>query len=359
VGKSNTRVKNKIILFLLPLLLLGCSKKESLAENQATANPAPGLPFQITGVETPDAKERKTICNLAINYLDAKDYVKLEALAAQYRSSKEHYANGAWKLRSVYDAFQLPEGATEADYQARQSQLDDWVGARSDSLTARVALAQFLKDYAWHARGSDFANTISDQSWQIFFARLNQATKVLDSAANLNEKCPIYWSIKMWVALGSQMSKEQFNDVFKEATQAEPDYEGYYALKAVFFLPRWNGTEGEWEKDLADAADRKGGDDGDMLYARVVLFIQNYCSRNVFTENPQISWARMDRGFGVIEKRFPDSLFIKDERVYLAALACDKDKVRTYFIETQGKVDVSQPHLLDEVASAAHWAYGQ
>jgi hypothetical protein len=223
-------------------------------------------------------------------------------------------------------------------------------------------MARFLRNYAWGARGSGNADTVSDQGWKLFFERLNQATAILDDAKLLNEKCPLYWSTMMGIGLGLQISKEQFNDIFNQAIQAEPDYEGYYETRAVFLLPRWYGADGEWEKDLAQSADKIGGDDGDMLYAQIVWSIHRYDfgnSGNIFEENPQISWDRVDRGFAVIEKRFPNSLAAKNERAHLAALDGDKEKARAYFIQTQGNIDLSVWSAKGEFLDAANWAFSQ
>jgi hypothetical protein len=291
--RTKSVFKNTLIIFLLPLLLMGCSKKES---EEANILPSTRLPFQITVVETPEAQEQQSISNLAAGYLETKNYDKLEALAAQYRSSKEEYADGNWKLQFIYNAFELPDEATESDCQERQKKIEEWVDARPNSLTARIVMARFFRDYAWNARGSDYANTVSDKAWQLFSGRLNKAVEVLNEAENLNEKCPFYWSTMMGVGLGLQTNKEKYNDIFKQAIEVEPDFEAYYDNRAIFLLPRWYGADGEWENDLAQSADRIGGEDGDMLYARVVWSIHDYgSSQNVFRENPQISWDRVDR----------------------------------------------------------------
>lgn len=237
--------------------------------------------------------------------------------------------------------------------------MQNWILAKPESLTARISFARFLRNYAWHARGNGYADTVTDKNWQLFGQRLNQAVEVLNNAKSFKETCPVYWSTMLGVALGLQVSKEQFNTIFNQAIQAEPDYAYYYRTRAVFLLPRWYGEQGEWEKDLAQSADRIGGDNGDMIYAQVVWEINHYgSSGNVFDENKLISWERVDRGFAVIEKLFPDSLAAKNERFHLAALAGDKN-ARKYFEQTEGKVDLSDWNAKGEFIDAANWAFGQ
>ena len=112
-------MNNKVILLLLPLFLFGCSKKQTEAERRASIQPLPTLPFQITVVETPEAKEINDTSNHVATLLESKDYDKLDELAAEYRTSKECYANGTWKLMSVYAGFELSDNTDDAAWVSR------------------------------------------------------------------------------------------------------------------------------------------------------------------------------------------------------------------------------------------------
>jgi hypothetical protein len=182
----------------------------------------------------------------------------------------------------------------------------------------------------------------------------------LNEAKNLKEQCPVYWSTRLGIALGLQISKRQFNNIFYQAIAAFPDYTYYYHTRAVYLLPRWYGEEGEWEKDLAQSADRIGGENGDMLYAQVIWNMQYYYHFPNIFKDAKLSWARVDKGFETIEKCFPNSSAAKNERAHLAGLAVDKEKARKYFIQTEGKVDLSVWKDKDEFIKFSNWAfYGQ
>jgi hypothetical protein len=156
------------------------------------------------------------------------------------------------------------------------------------------------------------------------------------------------------------VSKEQYNKTFNEAINEYPDYSYYYCIRAVFLLPRWYGEDGEWEKDLTQAADRIGGEAGDELYAKVVWGVSQYGSLgNIFKENKLLLWERVDRGFAVILKKYPDSLGAKNQRALLAAMAGDKDKARKYFMDTQGRADLTQWSDKGEFMDCVNWAFAQ
>src|SRR5204863_10147801 len=110
--------------------------------------------------------------------------------------------------------------------------------------------------------------------------------------------------------------------------------------RAVYLLPRWNGEEGEWEKDLAKSADRVGGDEGDVLYARGVWEINHYAGSEVetaFKENKS-RWTRADRGFGLVVKQFPDSLQTKSSVAILPPKAAERKRARAILANSNVKL---------------------
>ena len=303
-------MKTGIIYALLPLVLLGCSKKanEALVRSQPSPIPQtipkgafPGIPFAVTFVETPETREVIDISNRTEMWLAVKDYDDLDAFAKKLRDSKECYADGAWKLKFIYDGgLKLPEGASATEWTAHLAALEAWTNARPDSITARVALAYSLVLYAWNARGDGLADTVTDQGWRLFNQRLNEAVTVLDEAKPLPQQCPYWWNVRLITELGLSTARSQYDQTFEAATRDWPDYENYYTRRAYYLFPRWYGTEGEWESDLGNAADKTGDNEGDLLYARVV-WQMHQCGffTNIFKEC-NLSWPRVDKGFAVV-----------------------------------------------------------
>jgi hypothetical protein len=355
-------MKVKIICLLLPLFLLGCSKKATEAGSSRAAEqnmqPGAGLPFKVTVVETPETKEIKDIKSQAKDLLAAGDYEKLEALAKKFRDSKECYADGSWKLYDVYSGLDFEEDAPEADWAQHFAALRSWLKARPDSMTARVTMAENLASFAWKARGGDYGDKVSAESFKLFFQRLTEARNVLTSAKSLKEQCPFWWSVLLQAELGLQTERAQYDSTFNAAIKAWPDYTALYYRRAYFLLPRWYGTEGEWESDLQKSADKIGGEEGDMLYARVVWDMHQFVySTNIFKEY-KLSWDRVNAGLGVIEKRFPDSLAVKNEGARLAVLARDQSAAKKYFDETQGQMDTDCWQSEDDFVRFANMVYG-
>lgn len=355
-------MKLGLFYLLLSLVALGCSRNTTdvggtQSQNQ-NAHPTTGLPFTVTVVETPETKEINDLSNQVVTLLTARKYDDLDALAKHLRDSRETHADGVWKLFFIYGGLDLPDEASDGEWTGRLAELRDWIKSKPESITARVAMANELVSFAWKARSGDYADKVPEASWKLFFQRLNEAVDTLDSARNFKEKCPVWWSVLLKAELGLQVQRAQYDATFNTATKAWPDYTPCYFRRAIYLLPRWYGAAGEWEKDLAMSADKIGGEDGDMLYARVVWDVhQNIYSTNIFQEY-QLSWSRVNSGFGAIERHFPNSLAVKNEGARLAVLARDEQAAKKYFDQTAGKVDMDCWDSKDDYVRFADLVYG-
>src|ERR1041385_2167244 len=189
--KWRTSMNAGFFLLLLPLILPGCSKNPPAPSPRPSASAAPNVATsrpKIAFVQSPETKEQNLIKQEALTRLANKDYAALEALAAKHRVSKERYASGKWKLGILYSGFEPSGNASDAEWQARLNQIQDWMKARPEAITPRVASARIMTSYAWRARGSATADQVKDASWQTFFARLQKALTSLEESKRLKEK---------------------------------------------------------------------------------------------------------------------------------------------------------------------------
>jgi hypothetical protein len=344
-------MKAKISLSVL-LALAGCMINLNIVAADSPVYPA--VPAGVRFFDSAYARENIEIINKANIYLEHGDYDKLDEYASELRNSRESWATGHWKLGAFYAAFSPftpseSDPAPRAEWEGRIAGLQKWVKAKPDSVSARIALAYTLNCDGWHARG------YSDSR---FHDQLVRAGAVLDGADKLKERCPVYWSVRMMIALGLGFDRNHFDEICKQATNSAPYYyDAYYFHRAVYLLPRWHGQPGEWEANLAREADQIGGEKGDEVYAQVVWCINRYVSSRDPFHDYHISWARVDRGFAVIEKEYPDSLTAKNERAYMAVLAGEKQAAVKYLGQMGGKVDFQSWHTRDYFANSYNWAH--
>ena len=353
-------MKHIFLFLVLPCVLWGCGPKKSAGDAaQATTAATSAAVAQptITMVESPETKGQNEIKLEALTLFTNKDYRGLEALAALRRGSKARYPNGNWKLTFTYAGLEPSNEESAATWQARLALADDWIRARPESMTARVAKARLLIAQAWKIRSSDWADNVAEANWKPFQAKLVEATAVLNKAKPLQERCPIYWAAWQKVAVGLGMRRTDYDALVSQAIKEFPDYGYYYNSRAIFLLPRWYGKEGEWERDLTKSADELGGEAGDKLYAQVVCEVHNHGGVVDVFQGKQASWERVDKGFEGLLKEFPDSLATKNERAFLAGLAGDKAKAQAYLAQLNGEGDLTVWHSQDKLDRFLKWAY--
>lgn len=211
--------ENKAVLLLLSLILFSCSKKVTNTTNVSrlgvpVVEATNTIPSFVSIVETTEAKEILALTNQANTFFQAKDYDGLDAFTRKLRDSKVSYDTGAWKFYFVYLGLDLPEEASDAQWIAHLADLQERINARPDSITARVALANELVNYAWKARGDGLADTVTDEGWKLFNQRLNEAVEVLSKAIPLKEQCPYWWTVKLETDLGLSTERSQYDTYF-------------------------------------------------------------------------------------------------------------------------------------------------
>lgn len=231
-----------------------------------------------------------------------KRFRELDCIADAERISKARLASGRWKLNIFYWALVQPEGhATEQDWSTHLKILNHWVSAKPSSITARVALAAAYTNYAWEARGSDYADTVTKSGWKLFAQRIDKAREILEEASTLTAKCPHWYVVMQRVALAESWDLAKATALLDQAVAFEPDYYYYYRAHAGYLKPQWNGAEGDAERFAAQAADRVGGVKGDILYFQIAIELICRCGGEANLK--LISWPRIQKGVAELEKQ--------------------------------------------------------
>ncbi|MHA3771796.1 hypothetical protein ACXR0O_09700 [Verrucomicrobiota bacterium sgz303538] len=257
-----------------------------------------------------------------------RQFDELEKRATALRAAKETFGNGSWKLAQFYAAFGCRDDEPESMWQLHDQIHKDWIAAKPASITARVAYADFLTEYAWRARGTGYANTVTQQGWQLFQQRMNAAHKVLVDARKLQEKDPYWWLVALQVARGEGWPKAQYDALVTEAKSVEPKFWGYHTERAFSLLPRWYGEEGDWETYAEQEAERPDGLGAEM-YARIVMNLRGY-HENIFRET-KASWPKTREGLEQLRKKYPKSLEFVNQTAMLATVAQDRELAKEMF----------------------------
>jgi hypothetical protein len=309
-----------------------------LERGRVQATPAPTVTPPPKFAESEESQLRKTMAVKIAGLIDAKDYAGLDTLANDLRKSKIETTDGVWHLSMFYRVLTYEytdfKAVPEKSWMERQVFLNKWVQTNQVSITARVALARFWKNFAWQARGTGYADIVNDAQWSLFDGRLKKAGEILLQARPLQAKCPVWWETMHFVALGQGWKVADYNALFEEAVKFDPSYTQFYNNKVMYLMPRWYGKEGEWQKFAAQAADKIGGEAGDILYARIGWRVHQRGFYPGFLRDAGYSWPRMKKGLQLLSQKHRESIAPASELAYLAYQAQDRESAKAMFLRT-------------------------
>jgi hypothetical protein len=247
---------------------------------------------------------------------------ELERRAEELRVAKAAFGNGRWKIQRFYDALECADSEPESMWLLHKQIHEEWLAKKPESVTARVAFADFWVSYAWHARGSKFAKDVTDEGWRLFGERLDNALKIVNETHAMPAKDPYLWSVALSIALGQGWDEKAYDALMREAHSVEPLFWSYDTARAYSLLPRWHGQPGDWERYARISSVRNGGV-GAETYARIVIHLMKYYG-NIFNET-QASWSLTRKGFEAMFTKYPSSEEVIQFAALLAFQAGDRD----------------------------------
>jgi hypothetical protein len=292
--------------------------------------------------------------------LETEDYGQLDAEAQHIRSGKDRLVGGGWKLNTFYATTSAaPNGSDggSADWQPNINKLKKWVAKDPQSATARVALANSYMGWAWEARGSGYADTVSQEGWKLFEKRVGMAKSTLVEAARLTEKCPAWFFVMQNVSRAESWSKSDEKELFDQAVSFEPAYYYVHQNHAEFLLPKWYGAEGETQAFINDVTAGVPEPDGSMLYFEVTNSVACQCEPERDTLKG-ISWSKAKEGYANIERLYGTVNNKANRYAYMAYMAGDKAAAQPAFALIGDNPDHNVWHDQNAFNTAKGWATG-
>jgi hypothetical protein len=106
-----------------------------------------------------------------------------------------------------------------------------------------LARGQFYTAYAWDARGSGFADTVSEQGWRLFGERLREAEAALKRSWELDHTDALAATRMLTVARGLGHPRPDMEVWFRRALSVDPDCVEACTAKLTYLEPKWGGSE--------------------------------------------------------------------------------------------------------------------
>jgi hypothetical protein len=270
--------------------------------------------------------------------LNREDFATLEALATELHQSKERISDGSWLLETFFEAFHLRPNTSNAYYARRSQNIAHWRERYPQSIAAILCAARFQIDLAWKWRAAAAGKGPEDEAWRNYRQALSDARRLLEEHPEAKAS-PDYYVEMQAIALGQAWPKTDYFRLFDEAVAREPDYYAFYTSAARFLLPKWYGAKGEWEQFAEEQRQKRGGTDGDALYARIAWSVRLDYGHHLF-DKCALSWETVAAGYEALIQQYPDSRFLKNAYAHMAWEARDRERLRAALPAIRGNPDI-------------------
>jgi hypothetical protein len=314
----------------------------------------------ILSKPTLDGKQdRAQFTTAVLQTFKREDFNTLETLSQDLQESRERLNDGSWLNEAFFAAFGLSPNASAESYAQVEQILARWEQTRPASNMLPLVKARYHVDLAWKWRGTGYGKTVTPDGWAGFKKELVVTRQILEAHPTA-KAFPEYFSLMQTVALGEHWPREKYEQLFTEATRAEPEYYNYYGKKAVYLLPQWHGQKGEWEAFAEQVRQQYGaGGAGDALYARIALAVRDYCGCKDVFHDSAISWDIVASGCEYLIRQYPQSRYLKSLYANLAWKAGDRVRLRQALPVIKSDPDMTIWVNLENVALAEKSAASQ
>jgi hypothetical protein len=142
----------------------------------------------------------------------------------------------------LFDAANSSEYQLTNAYNAIEKPLfKNWPGTAA----AFLLKAEFFYEWAWKARGSGYANQISEDQWKLFSSRLAESEKALDKAWPLNTNDAAIPSLMIKLCEGQQKARPEMEKWFLRAMNLNTNNYDACRSKLHFLYPQWYGSRAD------------------------------------------------------------------------------------------------------------------
>lgn len=259
--------------------------------------------------------QKSSITKHVDDLLNAKKWNELDIYFAKLAAEKQVLPNGRTPIDVAI--MHIGDDLPASGHAKRITALEDWNKRAPKSAYAKIALAKMYTVYAWAARGTGFADTVSQQGWYLMRQRLAIASKYLNSVPT-NQRCTAWYQTAFTVALGQSWDRARLDGLIAECTKKFPGYQGLITRKLYWLQPKWYGKPGEAAAYIDAEAKKMRTDQGKILLARAVWLYPG--------NDHGLRWDAVCNSFDALLKAYPNSQSVRNEYAVQALLNQDFSK---------------------------------
>jgi membrane associated rhomboid family serine protease len=294
-----------------------------------SAPPYYGFPLADSDNQADGPAQRHALgCRAQRLFLDG-DFERLESLMNQYAESLGDLPDGSSHLEGLVGGLSelFSYGSLKPDEVFGRTA--DWRREIKGSVFADLIEAMAFTDWAYAARGTGGADTISAQNSALYAYRSEMAAAALVELKNRAAKYPLWYDLSMDVAVDQakdkEKAKEQLRALFDQGTKVSPRYGPLYGRMLRVLMPRWFGSYEEVDQFInsiyVQTAPSRGYERYAQLYSAYARMEGD--ELDLFNATPAF-WSGMRTGYEGLIKRYPRSDAVLNNFANFACRAGDK-----------------------------------
>jgi len=258
--------------------------------------------------------------------LKEEQFEKLDTLAEEIRKSRKILDNGGSALSRFYN--DLTENYDKEKEIIRLINLcEKWKRAYPNSPTPLIALSALYRDYAWQARGSGWAGTITNEQWDLFYERMKKADEYANNKIAERDMRSYVERIKNIKLIGGEDTKNKAYAVLDKGIAIDPDYHSMYFVMAELLMERWYGdNKYEMISFINKYSAKRKGVEGNILYIKSLLHMSYFYERFNYLNRMGVSWAVLEGKLKSVLREQPENKFIWNAYWYFAGMALDLER---------------------------------
>lgn len=217
--------------------------------------------------------------------------------------------------------------------------LDGWLERNPDSRMARFIRLDRAVSAAWQARGTGFANTVTERGRDGFQTNLQKAEGIIDLLAKEPTIPPRAYAAIFDTAKGLGWEADKIATYVDRMFKECPDNFTGHAAYADSLLPRWGGAPDDCKKYADRVLKEIPGPTGEAVYTAIVLKLANYHSRGVFDDLGLDKKATLD-GVKHLYKNQLDTPHYRQTEMFASVLCSDHERYLVWRKEIMKHHDV-------------------
>jgi hypothetical protein len=268
---------------------------------------------------------RDVLANVVAGLFSTEQFDNLDRLFNDWNDQRQLSADGRWRLTS-FDRGVSQQFAGGTAWDSGYQLIQRWRTKSPSSRAAAIAEAIYWERYAWSARGTGYANTVSEEGWKLYEERLAKAEATLLESQRYASTSPLWDYEFISVAEGLNWPVARRLGLFKNAYQKEKSFVANYSVFVRGLVPKWGGDWKTVDEFIRNAVELTKSAEGRSMYAWLYMTVDECdCDGFDLLRDTMANWPDLKQSFDDLTRLYPHSGWLINRYAAYACVAGDRD----------------------------------